>query len=277
LQARYQLLHTKADAKGVLVDLLLARGMLKIDAMSLADTLEGYPDLFVNVLTGDALSAGIAAVPVRHPLMPLPDVTGEDEEEERLLESPREAHHRPSPVAYHSYGRLTEYEMDPDQYTVQTMGAESWKESLFMMLGFSLFSVVPSLLYALVPALLLGSPAAGSSSSTHATTTTTATTVNPNSLILILTAGVMWCLGIWKSRFLDSNWVLYGMETVGVLLICMACAYSLGALLNHLFLPDDYILQVVPHTDHSHPDGGSSEDMTPAVAHQVHPHQWYLF
>jgi VIT family len=283
LQARYQLLHTKADAKGVLVDLLLARGMLKIDAMSLADTLEGYPDLFVNVLTGDALSAGIASVPARPPPLPLPDLpVVEGDEDERLLsDSPGARQYRPSPVAYHSYGRLTEYEMDPDQYTVQSLGAESRKESLCMMLGFSLFSVVPSLLYALVPALLWGPHATGAASSSSDTTTTnTATTVNPNSLILFLTAGVMWCLGIWKSRFLDSNWVLYGMETVGVLLICMACAYSLGALLNHVFLPDDYVLQVVPHTDHSlrvEDHGGDTEDMTPTAAHQIHPHQWYLF
>lgn len=265
LQARYQLLHTKADAKGVLVDLLLARGMLKIDAMSLADTLEGYPDLFVNVLTGDALSAGIAST--RQPPLPA-DLT--DAEDERLLagDSPGPPHHhRPSPVAYHSYGRLTEYEMmDPDQYTVQSLGAEARKESLCMMLGFSLFAVVPSLLYALVPSLL---PHAAS----DATTTNTATTVNPNSLILFLTAAVMWCLGVWKSRFMDSNWILYGIETVGVLLICMACAYSLGALWNHLFLPDDYVLTVVTHAT-VRPDD-SSEDLTPTAAH--HPHQWYLF
>ena len=31
---------------------------IHIDAMSLADTLEGYPDLFVSALTGDSLSGG---------------------------------------------------------------------------------------------------------------------------------------------------------------------------------------------------------------------------
>jgi len=49
--------HT-GDAKAKLIEMLLARGVLKIDAMSLADTLEGYPDLFVNALVGDSLCAG---------------------------------------------------------------------------------------------------------------------------------------------------------------------------------------------------------------------------
>jgi hypothetical protein len=40
VQARQLLQHSKADAKGQLVDMLLAKGVLKIDAMSLADTLE---------------------------------------------------------------------------------------------------------------------------------------------------------------------------------------------------------------------------------------------
>jgi hypothetical protein len=168
---------------------------------------------------------------------------------------------------------LTEYEMDQDQYTVQSLGAESVKESLCMMLGFSLFAVVPSLIFTLVPTLLLG-PATGMPASSTDGTTTAATTIHPSTLVLFLTASVMWCLGIWKSRFLDSNWMLYGIETVGVLLICMACAYSLGALLNHLFLPDDYVLQVVPHVtnlDHAGPTEDASEEI-PTVRH-IHPHQ----
>ena len=49
----------RSEAKAKLVDLLLMRGMLKIDAMSIADTLEGYPDVFVNAIVGDGVTHGI--------------------------------------------------------------------------------------------------------------------------------------------------------------------------------------------------------------------------
>ena len=48
----------RASSKARLVDMLLGRGMLKIDAMSVADTLEGYPDIFVSALVGDAGALG---------------------------------------------------------------------------------------------------------------------------------------------------------------------------------------------------------------------------
>lgn len=257
--ARQSLLHSKAEAKGLLVDMLLAKGMLKIDAMSLADTLEGYPDLFVSALTGDSLSGG--AMPMQSP----PDEHRSSvrmqheaellaaEEELLLYES---THGRVSNTSRgqqqqqhsspwwqrgfaSSYGRLTDFEMDPDVYTVQSVEAESRKESLCMLLGFSLFAVVPSLIYTWVPAILFGSHDTGGVA-VHSS----AVMINPISLVIALTACVMWCLGVWKSRFLDSNWLLFGIETVLVLLICIACAYGLGALLNKLFLPDEYLLEV---------------------------------
>jgi hypothetical protein len=46
---------------------------------------------------------------------------------------------------------------------------------------------------------------------------------------------------------LDSNWLMFGIETVLVLLVCITVAYGLGALLNKLFLPNDYLLEVVKH------------------------------
>ena len=43
----------QARSKACLVDaLMVSGGMLKIDAVSLAETLEGYPDLFVSALLG---------------------------------------------------------------------------------------------------------------------------------------------------------------------------------------------------------------------------------
>jgi hypothetical protein len=43
---------------------------------------------------------------------------------------------------------------------------------------------------------------------------------------------------------MDSNWIMFGFETVMVLFLCIGCAYGLGALLNALFFPDDYTLDV---------------------------------
>jgi hypothetical protein len=54
-EARRQLQFSKAEVKGELVDMLLSKGMLTLDAKSLVDTLEGYPDMFVSILTGESL------------------------------------------------------------------------------------------------------------------------------------------------------------------------------------------------------------------------------
>jgi hypothetical protein len=46
----------RARSKARLVDaLMVSGGMLKIDAVSLAETLEGYPDLFVSALLGGGI------------------------------------------------------------------------------------------------------------------------------------------------------------------------------------------------------------------------------
>ena len=315
--ARQQLFHNKSDAKGMLVDLLLSRGMLKIDAMSIADTLEGYPDLFINVVTGDALSAGGGLPPTsqhhdtgspatsdhRHQGI---DIASEEHEHLLYHDNDTDGAISPGPVSQHhpqqshrytsypSYGRLTEYEMDPDTYTAQTMTNESRKESCCMMLGFVLFAVVPSIIYTLVPTILFGpkNDAAGihfssifvqhydattttsSSSNTHddtslsstdessfttpasAGTATVAMMMNPNTIIIVCTASIMWCLGVWKSRFVMSsnkrNWFVFGVETVMVLIICIVCAYGVGTVLNHTFLPDEYVLQVVQQQKQHH-------------------------
>ena len=40
----------------------------------------------------------------------------------------------------------------------------------------------------------------------------------------------------WKNQFLDSEyWILFGIETIVVLLVCMVSAYGIGALLCHFF------------------------------------------
>eukprot|EP00566_Odontella_aurita_P012150 CAMPEP_0113549644 /NCGR_PEP_ID=MMETSP0015_2-20120614/13549_1 /TAXON_ID=2838 /ORGANISM="Odontella" /LENGTH=487 /DNA_ID=CAMNT_0000450379 /DNA_START=309 /DNA_END=1769 /DNA_ORIENTATION=+ /assembly_acc=CAM_ASM_000160 len=52
-EERTHFAQDRAEAKARLVEMLIGRGMLKIDAMSVADTLEGYPDIFVSALVGD--------------------------------------------------------------------------------------------------------------------------------------------------------------------------------------------------------------------------------
>lgn len=46
-----------------------------------------------------------------------------------------------------------------------------------------------------------------------------------------------------QARFLDSNWLMFGIEAVVVLMVCIGAAYGVGALLNYLFLPD-YVVQI---------------------------------
>jgi hypothetical protein len=239
--ARTQLHDSKADAKGQLVDMLLAKGMLLIDAMSLADTLEGYPDLFISALTGDSLQGTEESDPVASPA--LPDFVGGD--------ASHNNNNNNKNTRNKSYGRLSEYEMDPDAQAVDVAVKESRHESLFMMLGFSIFSIVPSLIFwwcapiAATTSSSLATPststATNSSSSDHVTTFDTGNQVlvSPITLVVSLVAAIMWCLGVWKSRFLDFNWMLFGIETVVVLLVCIMSAYGLGALLSHVFLACD--------------------------------------
>jgi hypothetical protein len=183
----------------------------------LADTLEGYPDLFVSALIGESLSGGISSAATTHsintsarhehmhyPTLRQPDMLTSSEHRNLMLferrgdddispggvdgtnaATPPSTDHATSPrhsehwQHYPSYGRLSEADMDPNTYLAQSAEAESRKESLCMMLGFSLFAVIPSLIYTWVPAILFGShDAAGihvNPSSQHV-----AAFVNPN-------------------------------------------------------------------------------------------------
>jgi hypothetical protein len=228
--ARQQLFTSKADAKGQLVDVLLAKGMLKIDAMSLADTLEGYPDLFIGALLGDTLSGTESEAPPT-----LPDFVGGDSGHNNNNNNKRTK----------SYGRLSEYEMDPDAQAVNAAVREARREAVFMMLGFSMFAIVPSLIFWCAP---VGTAVLSTSDATIVTTGQDGKAlVSPVTVVVSVTAGIMWCLGVWKSRFLDCNWMLFGIETVVVMLICIMSAYSVGTLLNHLFLSSfEYALTSIP-------------------------------
>ncbi|CAB9512341.1 expressed unknown protein [Seminavis robusta] len=251
-QQRVTIEKNRPDAKGKLVDMLLERGMLKIDAMSFADTLEGYPDMFVSVLVGDALipaaaagtdsngmdrnnrswSGGSAAGTPR-------SWSGHYDENARsqdaLSSSVNQNNGSFLSWKFPSYGqRINELdeEIDPEAAFVGSAMTESRREGLFMMMGFSLFAVVPSLIYLIVPMVI--APPSSSSSSSSATHDNGGAT-SATSVVVTTAAAVMWCLGVWKSRFLDSNWVLFGIETVVVLLVCIGAAYGLGALLSVCF------------------------------------------
>jgi hypothetical protein len=152
----------RADAKIRLVDMLLSRGMLKIDAMSIADTLEGYPDIFVNALVGDSgyalgdeLSAGASGS--------FPGLSR----------------------VQASYGRFNEWEYDPEATSVKAALGESRIEAVVMMLSFALFSILPSLIFLCLSHVMNDKPGRSGD------TTVTSMSVSLTSLIMML-------LGIWK-------------------------------------------------------------------------------
>ena len=147
-----------------------------------------------------------------------------------------------------SYGQFNEMDHEPDSGDVNTVIKESQMEGFFMMLGFSLFAIIPSLLWLVLPLLVVSEPTlATTTTAAAATTTTLATThvklakdmaaanqsaggqiISLSSLIVSISGILMWFLGVWKSRFMNSNWIMSGMENVVVLLACVISAYGVG-------------------------------------------------
>ena len=262
-------------SKGKLVDILLERGMLKIDAMSLVDTLEGYPDLFVSALIGDPLIAG----GVGHNNQNNNNLTTSDHGSStydpsgrtggwpiRFLSGGSPGHsflagrgsdnnHNNSNGSFlvwkfPSYGQHIndlDQEIDPEAALVGSAMTESRREGLFMMVGFSMFAILPSLIYLVIPMMIHPRKQLlvddNSSSLSSLSTVTIADSdhivsdgaTSATSMVITTAAAIMWCLGVWKSRFLDSNWMLFGIETVVVLLICMGAAFGAGVLLRTCF------------------------------------------
>jgi hypothetical protein len=241
---RESLEQDKAESKGKLVDMLLARGMLKIDAMSLADTLEGYPDLFVSALVGDSLlSSGIQDA--------LLDEPTESEYQQQQREQQRSPVYSDPATDFDGAGEFLgsfgswkcafQYNSerhshrDLEQSHVKVVYQESQKEGIFMMLGFASFALVPSLLWLILPLWFdtdLTSSIASSSSMPYAGVDD-GESVNIPSLIILILSCIVWCLGVWKSRFVDSNWVVFGLETIAVLIVCISSAYGIAALLGY--------------------------------------------
>lgn len=197
---------SRADAKAKLVDMLLTRGMLKIDAMSIADTLEGYPDIFISALVGDSgYTLGEEILTSSNEPLGYQQTSEEHPPFSPLLRSRR------------SYGQFNEEEMDPEAVSVQAALGESRKEGLVMMVAFALFSVIPSVIFLWLSTVMNVSVKHRASGGTSVT-----------SIAVSLTSVIMLFLGIWKSRFFDSHWALFGMETVAVLWLCTLSAYFLG-------------------------------------------------
>jgi hypothetical protein len=217
--------------------MLLAKGMLKIDAMSLADTLEGYPDLFLAAVMGESLAN--AAVRSEQQRFATAAAEAAAANSSGALANDDAAAGIYREQTYPSYGSLMDVAMGPEAIAVRASTSEARKESFFMMLGFSAFAIVPSLLFQWVPKFLNDSKSN--------------TSIHPTSVIVALLAAIMGLLGIWKSHFLDSNWLLFGAEAILVLILCLASAYLMGSGLRMAFLPEGVEL----HVSFSHFDLGS--------------------
>lgn len=225
----------KGNAKARLVDMLLSRGMLKIDAMSLADTLEGYPDMFVSALVGDSLLAG-TEIPE--------DETGDSHEQHLPTADGVDRRNDGSfgglSWKFPSYGQFNEMDHDPQSFAMTAVWKESQLEGFFMIFGFSLFSLIPSLLWLLLPELV--APATTRmviESSLSDVPKTNDQVVSVQSLVVSICCFFMWFLGVWKSHYLESNWIMSGIEHIVVLVACVLAAYGIGFGLYYLIGGED--------------------------------------
>ncbi len=336
-------LFDRNRAKAQLMDWLVQQqGLLKIDAMSLADTLEGYPDLFSSVLMGDPLVSPMfqqQQQQVYHQShanqQPQQDFSPQDD---RYQQQEQHPHDYPSDPDFSSGTYpLQQQQSQQEDYHYRPYGIDSdrdeeiygdcnnqgcccacccctdegetegishqshnsnssnpsylfWQESQWeswaMMWGFWIASGIPSLLFLIIPYLV--SPSTSTSNPTTATIGTTSATstgtIDPNtmssaggatsvaSVVVTLTALIMWCLGVWKSQFHQNtvmmsggansfgglggsssqslfqdnksssavgaasslNWMIFGMETVVILFVCIASACGCGYVLSQL-------------------------------------------
>lgn len=175
-----EVLHEKVaqDVKGQLVDLLQIKGMRTMDAATIADTMEGYPNLMRSLLLGESLLT----------------MSGEEEASTEI-----------SPLVL---GRNNKQ---------QQRQCSAGLEALSMLAGFAMFAVIPPILLVAVSpfGILLQ--------------------VSLPTVVLFI---VMASLGVWKSYFVlaDKGRLLFVVEAVLVLVLCVGCAYTLGRGLRFVFL-----------------------------------------
>lgn len=238
---------SRSNAKARLVDSLLSKGMLKIDAYSLADTLEGYPDMFVSALLGEGFcgqsssvyginglgnGGGMVRVPSgdasRPPqpqnAIPPPNHMSNPWNIPPSAFGPVDMHHG---MKYESYSDFSDYQQDPELRTFSKAMSDSRAEGLLMMISFGSFSVIPILIHSYIPYMV------DYMTSTRDVNNALMHDHPPkNTTLIFLSLGInmaiMFLLGSWKSHFYSSHWCMFSMETVGVLLLCIASAFSVG-------------------------------------------------
>lgn len=168
---------SRSDSKARLVDSLLSKGMLKIDAMSLADTLEGYPDMFVSALLGEGfcgqgnstvcgmsglgsggggsgmvrVPSGGASIPSQRKVISQHNPMNNAWDIPPPSYGPGELHHG---LKYESYSDFSDYQQDPDLKLYTETMSDSRLEGFLMMMSFGSFSVVPILIYSFLPYLV---------------------------------------------------------------------------------------------------------------------------
>ena len=168
----------RAEAKAKLVDMLLARGMLKIDAMSIVDTLEGYPEVFCSAVAGEG------GLDLQH--------------HESALFCPSE-----SQVATTSYGAVpfssssSSANANAEARAVRHARQVAQSESFFMMAGFSVSGAVPALVFLFTTHMLL--PGLRLSTTSTASLTIAIATTAVTSVLMAL-------LGTWKGYVNVLSW-----------------------------------------------------------------------
>jgi len=254
-------------AKARLVDMLLMRGVLKIDAMSLVDTLEGYPELFLSSMVGDD-NGGCGPLGMLHTSMSRGSSLGSggpynDQQQQHAQHEDNSPNY--DSISYNqpqqgqqqqeqqrTYNHMESYDSVLMNYTDldnEDGGngssffslSECQAEGFVMMFAFCLFSVVPSLVFAFVPIYINPNGALFPSSTinytSHGSDNIHSNSVDSGtsaaSVTLTITSLIMILLGTWKSRFFSSSWVVFGIETVIVLILCIVSAFLLGSALRY--------------------------------------------
>ena len=165
-------------SKAKLVDMLIQRGMLKIDAMSVADTLEGYPDVFISAIVGDSVGAGPLGLgdggessKRNDYAIPLPKPGSRPSVEGFLgMRQAQPVNHvttNNGPPRSSLYKSVYEEELDEHEGGVccdedmssgnsgdHAILSESRNEGLLTLVSFSAFSLLPGFIYGFLPTMM---------------------------------------------------------------------------------------------------------------------------
>lgn len=207
--------HHRDVSKMRLMENLMARGMRKVDAITIADTLEHYPEIFLGALTGDVPEAGGM----------------------NNLHTPHSNNHKvPSIVGFGSVadsgGVGSGRGIGFHEYAQTFFNVEYLLEGLIMMLTFAIFAVVPAIAHVYIPRFW------NSRQGHKLEDELDIAYLHPLTVTMSCLTVVMLILGIWKSRFFGSSWFMFGLETVLVLYLCVFTAYSIGVCLRNFILEE---------------------------------------